>query len=79
MSSREAVERAYLGCVLETEPRGPGVGRGREKDSWVDMEVRFGFLGSFCPEDRAGGLSGAARVWVYQEETHLAGPVSFCG
>lgn len=57
VSSRKAVERADLGCVLETEPRGPGVGRGREEDSWVDMEVRFGFLGSFCPEDIGLGAS----------------------
>lgn len=57
VSSRKAVERADLRCVLETEPRGPGVGRGREEESWVGMEVRFGFLGSFCPEDIGLGAS----------------------
>lgn len=63
----------------------PGYGkRGTEgtqasdTSSWVDVEMRFGFLGLFGPED---GLGASRRVKdrVHWEETYLAGPVSFCG
>ena len=51
--SGKVEKRADLRCILEKEPKGLGGGRGREKSSWVDVEVRSGFLAPFCPEDRA--------------------------
>lgn len=60
MSSGKVEKRADLRCILEKEPKGLGVGRGRERGSWVDVEVRSGFQAPSCPEDRAGG---EGRLW----------------
>ena len=61
LSSGKLEKRAGLQCILEKEPKGLGVGRGREKGSWVDVEVRSGFQAPSCPEDRLGGGGTSGR------------------
>ena len=53
-------------------------GKGERERRAAGWMVQFGCLDPFCPEDRTGTSSGV-RVWVSLEETHAAGPWSFCG